>query len=233
MKSFSITIALILLAGCSSKPYTTKVSAELPPTGINEIYIVSHGWHTGFVIPAADIETRYPQLKERFDDSPYLEIGWGDKGFYQAQVITTGLAIRAVFWPTESVIHAVAVPSSPEEYFAGSLVQRLCLHDREYSSLIDFISNSFHTSEEGKIKELRNGIYGNSQFYKGTGDYYLMNTCNKWTAKGLKSAGMDISPTFKLTADSIMDYLQEKADENEIKCSQQGILIEEIKFDEQ
>jgi len=36
-----------------------------------------------------------------------------------------------------------------------------------------------------------------------------MNTCNKWTAKGLKSAGMDISPTFKLTADSIMDYLKE------------------------
>jgi len=36
-----------------------------------------------------------------------------------------------------------------------------------------------------------------------------MNTCNKWTAKGLKSAGMDISPTFKLTAESIMDYLEE------------------------
>ena len=36
-----------------------------------------------------------------------------------------------------------------------------------------------------------------------------MNTCNKWTAKGLKSAGMDISPTFKLTADSIMDYVKE------------------------
>ncbi len=36
-----------------------------------------------------------------------------------------------------------------------------------------------------------------------------MNTCNTWTAKGLKSAGMDISPTFKLTADSIMDYMKE------------------------
>ena len=57
--------------------------------------------------------------------------------------------------------------------------------------------------------ELESGIYGNSQFYKGVGDFYLMNTCNKWTAKGLKSAGMDISPTFKLTADSIMDYLKD------------------------
>ena len=55
---------------------------------------------------------------------------------------------------------------------------------------------------------LKNGIYGNSQFYKGVGDYYLMNTCNKWTAKGLKSIGMDISPIFKLTADSIMTYIK-------------------------
>ncbi|MFB8829603.1 hypothetical protein ACE0DR_10225 [Azotobacter sp. CWF10] len=31
-----------------------------------------------------------------------------------------------------------------------------------------------------------------------------MNTCNKWTAKGLRSAGVDIFPAFKLTAGSIM-----------------------------
>ncbi|MGF1760774.1 DUF2459 domain-containing protein, partial [Photobacterium sagamiensis] len=45
------------------------------------------------------------------------------------------------------------------------------------------------------------------QFYKGVGDYHLMNTCNQWTAKGLKSTGMDISPTFKLTAGSVMKYV--------------------------
>jgi len=59
----------------------------------------------------------------------------------------------------------------------------------------------------GKVKELKNGIYGNSQFYKGVGDYYLMNTCNKWTAKGLRSTGMDISTKFTLTAGSVIGYL--------------------------
>ena len=54
----------------------------------------------------------------------------------------------------------------------------------------------------------KNGLYGDSQFYKGVGDYHLMNTCNKWTAKGLESAGMDISPTFKLSAGSVMDYIR-------------------------
>ena len=51
------------------------------------------------------------------------------------------------------------------------------------------------------------GIYGNSQFYKAKGDFHIFNTCNKWTAKGLESAGMKISTTFKLTAGSIMNYL--------------------------
>jgi len=37
-----------------------------------------------------------------------------------------------------------------------------------------------------------------------------MNTCNTWTAKGLKSAGLDISTAFKLSAESIMDYLSEQ-----------------------
>ena len=55
--------------------------------------------------------------------------------------------------------------------------------------------------------ELQKGIYGDSQFYSGVGDFYLMNTCNRWTAKGLKSIGMDISPTLKLTAGSVMNYL--------------------------
>ena len=73
--------------------------------------------------------------------------------------------------------------------------------------LISFIENSFYKQSNGDIVPLKNGIYGDSQFYKGEGDYYLMNTCNKWTAKGLSSAGMDISTTFKLTAGSIMDYL--------------------------
>ena len=57
------------------------------------------------------------------------------------------------------------------------------------------------------LLKLQKGIYGDSQFYKGVGNFHLMNTCNKWTAKGLKSIGMGISPTFKLTAGSIMNYL--------------------------
>jgi uncharacterized protein (TIGR02117 family) len=202
-----ILLPLSLISGCSSQPYVIKLAEDAPRTGHNEIYVVSHGWHTGLVLPAKEIQLRLPGLKKRFGDKPFIEFGWGDKGFYQTNEITTGLTFRAMFWSSGSVIHAVAVPGDVLKFFQNSEVRQLCLSDAGVSSLIDFIANSFSKNPQGEIVELKNGIYGDSQFYAGTGDYYLFNTCNKWTAKALRSAGMDISPTFKLTAGSVMSYV--------------------------
>ena len=208
MKPLLVLSFILIITGCSSKPYvikTTDISVDSP----KEIYVVNHGWHTGFVVPASTIQKQLPQLKERFNNTPYMEFGWGDRGFYQAEEITSGLSVQAIFWPTESVMHVVAVPSRPDIYFANSDVEALCLTEVQYALLISFIEHSFLKDNDGRIIKLKNGLYGNSQFYKGEGDYYLMNTCNKWTAKGLKSAGLDISPIFKLTAGSVMDYLSD------------------------
>jgi uncharacterized protein (TIGR02117 family) len=206
MKNF-ILLIIIILGGCSAKPYIVSYAEKFEGFGQNGVYVVSHGWHTGFVIPAPEVQGVIPELEQRFGDIPYIEFGWGDKGFYQAKETTSGLTLRAIFWPTESVVHSVAVPQKVEEYFSNSEVAKLCLSDGELSALIGFISRSFFRDKSGNLLELQKGIYGDSQFYSGVGDFYLMNTCNRWTAKGLKSIGMDISPTLKLTAGSVMNYL--------------------------
>jgi len=206
MKNF-ILLIIIILGGCSAKPYIVSYAEKFEGSGQNEVYVVSHGWHTGFVIPAPEIQGVIPELEQQFGDTPYIEFGWGDKGFYQAKETTLGLTLRAIFWPTESVVHSVAVPLKVEEYFSNSEVAKLCLSDGELSALIGFISRSFFRDKSGNLFELQKGIYGDSQFYSGVGDFHLMNMCNRWTAKGLKSIGMDISPTLKLTAGSVMNYL--------------------------
>ncbi len=209
MNVILLIVVLPLLTTCSSKPYVVKHTEMPAAAGQEEIYLVNHGWHTGFVVPVKRIQIQLPKLRKRFGDIPYIEFGWGDRDFYQAKEITTGLTLKAILWPTESVIHAVAVPERPDKFFANSVVETLCLSGREYSSVLRFISESFYKDEYGRILELGGGIYGNSQFYKGVGGFHFLNTCNKWTAKGLKSAGFDISPTFKLTSDSVMGYMKE------------------------
>lgn len=207
MKYSSLMILGLLFSGCATKPYVVNFTGEITDTAKNQVHVVSHGWHTGFVIPATPMQIVIPELKQRFADVPYIEFGWGDRGFYQAQEITSGLTMRTIFWPTESVMHAVAVPTNAEDYFPNSEIENFCLGDRELSSLISFITSSFYRNSSGEIQPTKKGIYGDSQFYQGVGNFYLMNTCNSWTAKGLKSAGMNSSPAFKLTAGSVMNYL--------------------------
>ena len=82
-------------------------------------------------------------LNERFPKTEYLEFGWGDEGFYQAKEITAGLIMQAVFWPTASVMHVVAVLDDVTGYFQHSEVLHLCLTEQQLASLTDFIAPQF------------------------------------------------------------------------------------------
>lgn len=212
MKPFRSLLLCLLLcctSACDLAPHAIDHVQETAPVRQNVVYVNSHGWHTGFVIDAKRLNAALPFLTERFTArTVYYEIGWGDKGFYQSHEITTELTLRAMFWSIGSVVHLVSVPDSPYEYFSGSNIVALQLSDSEFNDLIRFIEGSFARTIEGKPIRLQTGLYGDSQFYEGNGSYSLVNTCNKWTARGLKSAGKDIATPFKLTASSIMDYLE-------------------------
>lgn len=215
---FLVMVIFLCLQACSTLPDAIIHSAEnnntAPQThnsstdNSNKIYVASHGWHTGFIIAAKASESMLPFLQQRFSDSLYYEFGWGDKGFYQAKEITSGLTVQAILWPSESVMHVVAVPMHPRRYFANSEVIELNISDTDLHNLLLFIRSSFHRDKRQQVVTITNGLYGNSQFYQGVGDYHLFNTCNKWVAKGLQSAGYDLSATFKLTAKSVMSYLK-------------------------
>tara|TARA_Y100000739_G_C20468359_1_gene400122 strand:- start:94 stop:762 length:669 start_codon:yes stop_codon:yes gene_type:complete len=214
-------LLLTLLIAANVVIITIKCFAtELEKSAKNEVYVVNHGWHTGFVVHASEIQKEIPELKQRFGNAPYIEFGWGDKEFYQANEITPDITLKAIFLPTESVLHAVAVSSEADKYFKHSEVHKFCLEDLELKSLIDFISNSFYRDESGSILKLNHGIYGDSQFYKAKGNFHIFNTCNKWTAKGLESTGMKISTTFKLTAGSIMTFLSNGKSKSSIALNQ-------------
>jgi uncharacterized protein (TIGR02117 family) len=200
-------IVSVAVAACSDKPYAIQPAEVEIGERPHEFFIADHGWHTGLIIPTSDLNTVVPELRDRFGSGSYYEIGWGDKGFYQAKEITSGLALQAMFWSSGTVLHIVAVPNDPRKYFTHSEVVASCLTDEERRSLLQFVSESFERGEAGKLVELERGIYGDSQFYGAEGNYYMLNTCNKWTAKSLESAGFAISPTSKLTAGSIMDYM--------------------------
>lgn len=202
-----IVLSLALIA-CSGKPYVVEPERHDESVRLNRLFVVSHGWHTGLIIPARHLNDVVPELESRFGLVPYYEVGWGDKEFYRAREITTGLTLQAMFWSEGAVLHVVAIPSDPTDYFLGSKVLETCISESELKSLKAFLASSFSRNSTGQVSALSKGIYRESQFYDGEGRYNPLNTSNKWTAKALQSAGMGISPAFRLTAGSVMSYLR-------------------------
>lgn len=213
--------ALVLfIAGCATGADALAPSPDRSPmqSRTQRIFAVGHGWHVGLVLPAEPLVSTLPELKRRFGSAQYLELGWGDKGFYQApdQDITFALTLQAMFWSSGAVMHVVALPTvrdnphdSPFDYFTASEIIELCVTDHELAALNNFVVRSFLKDEHHRAIEMKRGIYGDSQFYQAQGRFYFLNTCNKWVAKGLHSMGLSIDPTFKLTSASVLDWLKE------------------------
>jgi uncharacterized protein (TIGR02117 family) len=207
-----ILLILIMLeisaCGCESKVVRPNAPASSHATP-QAIYVANHGWHTGVIIPAREINREMPVLKDRFGDAEYYEFGWGDAKFYQAGEISFGLGVRALCWPTDAILHVVALPNDPQTYFSTSEVATLFITKQGYDRLREFIRLSFARDSLGNTQTTGRGIYGDSHFFRAEGKFFLTNTCNKWTAKAIKSAGLNIPVTFRFTAGSIMKYLHQ------------------------
>ena len=198
-------LALVLFATCVAG-CTSKTWRYLPESRHDEhkIYVVNHGWHTGVIVSDQALNHQLTFLKRDLSDARYYEIGWGDKGFYQAKEITFSLVMKAIFWPSESVMHVVAMPLAPRDFFPNSEVVELSISTEGMAHLLDFVSGSFKRDHAGKVSRGGRGLYGVSAFYEGEGTYYMTNTCNSWVAKALEHAGVPIRTVLTLTADSVM-----------------------------
>src|SRR5690606_22156572 len=156
---------------------------------------------------------------QRFEGSPYLEFGWGDRDYYQADDKKFTTTVKAALWPTPSVLRVMGINHVEQYSQRAQGFTVLCLEDRELAALVNFLTSSFCPSEPAQLPALpTSNRY--AQFYDAEGAYHLFNTCNTWTAKALASVGMDLFTPAYLTAGGVMDYLQGKyqAPESPFAC---------------
>lgn len=172
------------------------------------IYLVSHGWHVGIVVKRVDIPDDVRLVHKDLSNADYLEIGWGDRDFYQTPSPHLGNALKAIFLPTPSVLHIVAFNDSVVSYFPHSEIIRVRLSDAGFQRLIRYIAASYDRDPAGNLVPLGVGLYGASQFYQSQETYHLFRTCNVWTARALYIAGCPVRPFLAITADILMSQVQ-------------------------
>jgi uncharacterized protein (TIGR02117 family) len=179
-----------------------------PGAPTTKVFIVSHGYHAGIAVPRAALAEQASRrglnalgyVATRFADFDWLEIGWGDEGFYRyvptAESLTVALALRALFRPgNPSVLHVVGVKNDPRAMFANSEVVRVGLSDAGFARVADMLDSTF-ARRNGSLmpEELGPGVYGTSLFFRANGAFHLFNVCNHWIARVLDAAGIPTAP---------------------------------------
>lgn len=196
----------MLLTGC-----TKPISAYYPPdpgrTDNKTVYVVNHGLHTGIVLPKKEAAP-YMSTFDDFKNARYLEIGWGDETYYQKDPNTLWMGIKALFWPTDSVIHVAAFQREPVVYFSNKEVIPLKLSHIGFSRMVKVIYNSFAVNQQGEPIKLGKGLYGTSRFYRAEGKFHLFNNCNTWSARAIRSSGFPINTFSIFTADDLFYQLK-------------------------
>ncbi len=168
------------------------------------IYLVNHGWHAGIVLRRADIpDNIWPKLGN-FPDMEYLEVGWGDMDYYQIPDPHLGFILKAALLPTASVLHIVGFNDHVPAYFPYSEIIRIELSSAGFERLSRTIASSFALDKAGNTTSPSPGLYGNSRFYLSRETYHLFNTCNVWTARALRTAGLPITPATAISVGNLM-----------------------------
>jgi uncharacterized protein (TIGR02117 family) len=167
------------------------------------IYVLAHGFHTGLALRRADISCGIWPESHDFKDFEYLELGWGDEGFYGAEKVTLAITFVALFVPTLSVLHVVGFNLPVLEYYTFSTVVEIAVSEAGFRNLCHFIHQTYYRDEHDRVCFLRPGIYGQSRFYRCHERYYLPKTCNVWTARALRAAGFPVPAARILTSDGV------------------------------
>lgn len=171
------------------------------------IYVVSHGWHTGIVVPRREIPKEFWDGGEDYSAADFLEFGWGDAEFYQEESPAFWRILTAAILPSDAVLHVVAFTIPVTEFFPVSGVVAIELPRDALYRLSRFLDETILKSRVGAVVPLGAGLYGRSRFYAAQGNYTLFNNCNHWVARGLNIAGLPVDPTDAMTASAVFDQV--------------------------
>ncbi len=178
------------MAACVSP--NTPPAPVLPKTGARTVYVVHHGTlHTGLTLKRSDIPPGHWPASRDYGRSKYIEVGWGDDDGYR-KPLTTGIALKALAGSTRTVIFAEGFSQSPALKYSDPkfTVLAVDLPPGGLARLCEHIEQTYALDGKGRPIRLGNG------WYRGTGTYSAVNTCNTWIAVGLARAGCPISPAF-------------------------------------
>jgi uncharacterized protein (TIGR02117 family) len=189
---FSTAYGLLLIpANAQQGPAVVSVNA----------YVLSNGVHTDLVFPiraqGVDWSLAFPVrdlAQAPASDAAYVAIGWGDREFYlhtpHWRDLTAKRALQALSGSGRSLLHVTYLRQAD----LRDGMHALPLTAEQYAALVKHVDATLVRSPTGEGVSVAGQHYGsNDAFYEARGSYDLFTTCNVWTGRALRQAGVKVS----------------------------------------
>ena len=172
-------------------------NAKAPPAPELEAWVLSNGVHTDLVFPIHSAAIDWLQIfpLAHFEavppDAEFIAIGWGDREFYLNTPtwadLTASRAFGAMLGGNRALLHVTYLRRAQLRRGA----YRLPLSEAQYKQLAAYVRA---TLPSGRAVPIAGAHYGKDDaFYEAEGGYHLFETCNTWTGRALRHAGVSAS----------------------------------------
>ena len=186
-----------LLAALLLGTVPANVAWREPESGV-DIFLRTNGVHTWIVVPKVNAVmdwrpyARGEHLRDpRWGAADHVAFGYGNREFYLNTPTWADLspktAALALFGAGPSLLH-VEHDHRPSE---DEWTRRMTITPGEYRRLADYIRRRFQLDAEGRTMPVLGRGYSDwDMFYEANGGYSFVLTCNEWTGRALRHAGI-------------------------------------------
>jgi len=210
----TVTLFSLTAAGCSLENFArdgrkgfAHASCALDAPGLNFIYVVNLGWHTGIVVNSDNLGGALEDLIPETKSMRWIELGWGDRAFYMASGFSIWRGIRAAFFSSGTALHVSAFNEQPEHFFADTELVKVAVTPSAFPEIAAAVRETLAIDESGASRRLGPSLYGAGSFYEAKGGFSLSHTCNSWSAQILRRAGC-VLPASMTRASTLMRALK-------------------------
>jgi uncharacterized protein (TIGR02117 family) len=194
--------------------HTPAPAVVAAPPGIWHVYVTDLGYHTSITLAqpldipgAASSATLGHPGPPGWETAPYVEWGWGDRGFYQYSDFSPLGVYAALFLPTASVVYLDGDTREP----TNRGVKSLWVRDIDGATAVRLMAHmelSVQHDAQGARLPASGYVRGyHGQFYPAHGRYLWTRDCNHWVAEELALVGLASSSFAVVTSGQVVRRL--------------------------
>ena len=160
------------------------------------IFVNTNGVHTGIGMPLVNelmdwrpyVPAEHLRVPARGN---YIIVGYGHRDFYLNTPSWAELSLATAFNAATGLGSTLVHVDHLQDPREGMEQKAITLTAEEYRRLVDYIRPRFQLDAQGRtIPVPGRGYNSNDAFYEANGGYSAIMTCNEWTGRALRAAGV-------------------------------------------